>query len=443
MKGPKRVFASLVVVSAVLVQGCSGDDNEDYALDTNEAGQLKVMYVDEDTFNQQYGNAFNLKYPNIEIEVVAAQPDLIEKENPDVILMNTVTQYSELVEKGTLLDLEPMLVEEDFKSADLLAASLQLLREQGSGKLFGISPYFSANALYYNKDLFDKFKVPLPTERMTWPEVIELAKRFPTTGSEEERVYGFTMDDHLSSLGFTIGDTTGFRYTDAFGKKVTIQTDGWKQAFGMAVDAQKSGAFYFPGDLDYSQLSFDEYLNADLFFSGKAAMTLKGTSYAGTMKVYATLGKKPINWGWLTEPYDPANPDVSSSFALTEIYGVNANSANKKAAWQLVKDINGDVAAKLLSKTNNGNLMTRTQYNTSNDGVNYDPFYTLQPRGQSVHMHTLSDFNRSFRQLTGKELQAVVSGSKSLDEAMTSIQNEGQLELDRTNKQLAEAEKTE
>ncbi|WP_187434303.1 ABC transporter substrate-binding protein [Paenibacillus methanolicus] len=412
------------------------------------------MYVNEDNFSQLYGNSFNLKFPNIEIEVVevsslagggnadTAFHDLIEKENPDVILMSGVSQYSELVEKNTLLDLEPMLLEEDFKSADLLPASLQLLREKGDGKLYGISPYFSANALYYNKDLFDNYKIPIPTTSMTWPEVIELAKRFPTTGSEEERIYGFTMDENLSSLGFTIGDTTGYRYTDALGKQVTIQTDGWKQAFGMAVDAQKSGAFYFPGDLDYSQLNFDEYLDSDLFFSGKSAMTIKRTSYAGSMKVYETLGKKPVNWSWLTEPFDPANPDVSSSFALTEIYGIHANSANKKAAWQLVKHINGDTTAKLLSRSSNGNLMTRTQYNTSDEGILYDPFYTLQPRGQSMHMNTLSDFNRSIRQLAGKELQAVVSGSKNLDEAMTSIQNEGQLELDRTNKQLAEADKT-
>ncbi|MFB9327088.1 ABC transporter substrate-binding protein [Paenibacillus aurantiacus] len=447
MKFSKGVLTSLIVISAILVQGCSDNDS----FNPEEPGKLKVMYQDEDTFNQRYGNLISSKFPNLEIEIVGTQQlytldvnteedykVLIEKEEPDVILMNTLNQYSELAEKNKLLDLEQMLLEEDFKSADLLPGSLQLLREKGGTTLYGISPYFCANALYYNRDLFDKYKVPLPTKSLTWPEVIELAKRFPTAGSEEERIYGFTMNTYLSDLGLTIGETSGLQTTDSVGKKVTVRTDGWKQVYGMVADAQKSGAFYFPGNLDYSKLSYEESLKADKFISGKAAMTLKEFYYADYMKHVATSGKiKPVKWGWLREPVDPANPDVSSSFYLNEIYGVNANSANKEAAWQLVKLINGDEAARLLSRSNNsGCLMTRTIYNKPDEGVNYDPFYSLQPRGQSM-LYKLGSFYRSFRPLMNKELEAVVSGSKNMDEALATLQNEGQLELDMLNKRLA------
>ncbi|WP_176706131.1 ABC transporter substrate-binding protein [Paenibacillus hemerocallicola] len=37
-----------------------------------------------------------------------------------------------------------------------------------------VTPY----VLVYNKDIFDKFAVPYPTDKMTWDQVIELAKRF-------------------------------------------------------------------------------------------------------------------------------------------------------------------------------------------------------------------------------------------------------------------------
>ncbi|TYP73150.1 ABC transporter substrate-binding protein [Paenibacillus methanolicus] len=450
MRLSKGVLTSLMFVSAILVQGCSGDDS----FNPEEPEKLKVMYFDEDTFNQKYGQLIYSKFPNLEIEIVATQPiftdsvvnmeqayrDVVEKENPDVILMNTLTQYSELIEKNKLMDMEPMLLEEDFKSADLLPASLQLLREQGGGKLYGIAPFFSTKVLYYNKDLFDQYKVPLPTKSMTWPEVIELAQRFPTTGSEEDRVYGFAMHVLLSDLGSAIGETLGLRLTDSAGKKVTVQSEGWKQVYKMAVDAQKSGAFYFPGTPKSTQ-SIEESLNRDKFIIGKAAMGIEDFYLANRMKMNATRVKK-FNWGWLTEPYDPANPDVSSSFYLTEIYGVNADSANKEAAWQLVKYMNGDETAKLLSRSHYGSLMTRTQYNQSDEGFNFDSFYSLQPpRGPEFFKYNLFNFARSLRELTDQELKAVAKGSKSLDEAITTIQNEGQLELDMANKRMAEADK--
>lgn len=49
-------------------------------------GTIKVVYYDEDNFYRQYGNYFNVKYPDIEFEIVSMQEmyrDLQDKENVD------------------------------------------------------------------------------------------------------------------------------------------------------------------------------------------------------------------------------------------------------------------------------------------------------------------------------------------------------------------------
>lgn len=54
-----------------------------------------------------------------------------------------------------------------------------------------MAPSISTRALFYNKDLFDRYGVPYPTNAMTWDDVLALAKRFPTKGEGEGRIYGF------------------------------------------------------------------------------------------------------------------------------------------------------------------------------------------------------------------------------------------------------------
>ncbi|WP_127532056.1 ABC transporter substrate-binding protein [Paenibacillus kobensis] len=458
MNVSKKVWAGLPLVLALLVQGCANGDKAAYSMKEEETGTLKVMFHSDSYFYQQYGNLFNAKFPNIELQVVNMQDlykegvtdykkaleDLIEKENPDVLMLN-LDQYTKYAEENKLLDLEPMLQEEDFKSADIWPGSLKLLREKGGGKLFGLSPDFYSQGLYYNKDLFDKYGVPVPTKSLSWQEVIELAKRFPTDGSKEDRVYGLAMNygSSIFQLGSAIGGTTGLQFIDGQGSKVTIQSDGWKKAFGLAVDALKSGALYVPGQQDPSSQSYVSYMSNDVFFTGKAAMTLNGSYYVNQLQDGATYDQsfKPFKWGVLTEPVDPANPDLGTSLSLSEIFAINAKSTNTKAAWQLVKSINSDQVAKLNSRTSNsGGLMSRVAYNKAKDGTSLDAFYSLQPREQLMDWANVPNtFFEQFNQLAEVELQSVSSDNKTIDEALAVMQSSGQATLEKARKDEEEA----
>ncbi|GIQ71163.1 hypothetical protein XYCOK13_39870 [Xylanibacillus composti] len=49
----------------------------------------------------------------------------------------------------------------------------------GDGRLYGLAPFFQSHAIYYNIDLFDRYGIPYPNDKMTWKEILELASRFP------------------------------------------------------------------------------------------------------------------------------------------------------------------------------------------------------------------------------------------------------------------------
>ncbi|GFN33968.1 ABC transporter substrate-binding protein [Paenibacillus xylaniclasticus] len=453
MRVSKKAWAGVPLVLAMLVTGCSNGDNKSaYSMGEEESGTLKVMAQNESYFYQQYGNLFNAKFPNVELEVVDMQSlyrdgvtdykkaldDLIEKENPDVLLLDS-DRYTKYAEENKLLDLEQMLQEKDFKSEDLIPGLTDWLREKGGGKLYGLSPSFYSQGLYYNKDLFDKYGVPVPDKSLTWQEVIDLAKRFPTTGSNEDRIYGLTLDygSSVFQLGAAIGGTAGLQIIDSQGEKVTIQSDGWKNAFDLAIDAIQSGALYVP-NMEQESGNYVSFMDNDLFFSGRAAMSLKGSYYVNQLENGALYSQsfKPFQWGVLTEPIDPANPTLSTSFSVSDIYAINAKSTNTKAAWQLVKSINSDQVAKLLSRTDTSDLKTRVAYNKAKDGTSLEAFYKLKPRDQQTYWYNVpGDFYMQINQIATTELQAVQSGSKSIDEALATMQSSGQAALEKAREE--------
>src|SRR5690606_23647078 len=102
--------------------------------------------------------------------------------------------YAQLVEEGGVMELETMIKKDGFDTDGMHPAVIELLKEQGGGQLYGLAPTFSSSALFYNADLFEEHGIEPPSDRMSWQDVMQLAARFPTGGSEEERIYGFSTD---------------------------------------------------------------------------------------------------------------------------------------------------------------------------------------------------------------------------------------------------------
>jgi len=369
MKTFKRgtVIATLLGVT-VLTAACSGGNAS--SLKEDETAVVKVMYWDEQNFYQQYGNLFNAKFPNVEIQVVnqrllynnyenmeqdEAWEKFLQDEQPDVLLLSP-DQYKTMSEKDALVDLEPMLSEKDFKGEEILPAIIDYLKTTANGKLYGMSPSFYSQALFYNADLFSKHGIEVPTNKMSWKELFDLAKRFPDTGKPETREYGFAMPYMNSTfqLGMMVGWSEGLVMSDAEVTKLSINTEGWKGAFQTAIDGLKLS----PPPQDMNNGNFD-YMSRDSFLSGKAAMTLSSPYYVNELRQAKEYNKdyKEFNWEIVSEPVGSNDRDHGSSFGANEIFAIQANSPNAKAAWELVKYINSDEAAKLLSRVNRGNLM--------------------------------------------------------------------------------------
>lgn len=438
-----RLILTLIICIGLVV-GCSSASPKAEEL----SGHVKIMFSSQDFFDRSYGNLFNSKFPGIHVEVTSTNgsrssdgidpnkvlDDYIDREQPDVLVLNQ-SQFQHLASNGRLEELEIMVAEKDFMQEDILPSVLRRLRGFGEGKLFGLSPTFSGTAIYYNQDLFEQYGVQLPQDKLTWPEMLDISKRFPVNEPNEDSVFGFTWGTNDPySLALPIGINQGLDFADPNRQKLVLDSPSWTEIFNYTTEAFKLGTIYTTELASKVGLDTSDQLRSDSFIMGKTAMTLGGPELGHLID----RAKKEVNqyesfkWGILSEPIDPSNPSYGT-ISLNQIYCVRADSPNKDAALELIKFINSDSVAKMDSRIKKGNLQSRTKYNSNKEGISYDPFYTLEIREQSRYITMPIGFNEPFNKLASKELKKVVDGKTSLEDAVNHIQSEGQIILDTVN----------
>lgn len=192
--GRNRQWAAVAIASAaVLLAACSGDKgNEAPGQATGEDGSVQekvyppaelVFYSTngdtEAVFNEKYGNAIRAKFPQHTIRFIphgnaTRYPDLLASGQTIDVIFESINQFiSGPLQYETARDMEPLLHKHGVELTRLEQTSLDAMKSMTGGKLYGVPVYTNSLALYYNKDLFDKFGVPYLRDGMTWGEVFQ------------------------------------------------------------------------------------------------------------------------------------------------------------------------------------------------------------------------------------------------------------------------------
>ncbi|MFC5532036.1 ABC transporter substrate-binding protein [Cohnella yongneupensis] len=133
----------------------------------------------EDTFNTTIKAPLEAKYPNIKLNFVDKMndEDISQGIVPDIMYLQGITKIDEdLMPKKLEFDLQPFI---DKYGIDLSQIQPNLIKDinRRDGKLYGMPYMMIPDALFYNKDIFDKLGVEYPRDSMTWDEIVDLAKQ--------------------------------------------------------------------------------------------------------------------------------------------------------------------------------------------------------------------------------------------------------------------------
>ena len=441
----------LLLTLALLLAACSsGAGNREQG---GEPVTLKVLYWDEQAFNSDYGMLYYALNPNVEFEVVSTSKlqaseiqsseeyekkfeQFIQDEKPDILMLNQ-DQYEKFAADGRLVSLESYLTRDKLDLEGFIPGLVDLMREKGGGELYGLTPHFYSQAIYYNKDLFDRYNISYPTDKMSWEEVLNLAGRFPTDGSDEDRIYGLSLgySTELFQLGLAIGTTSGLRVVNPADKRISIDSESWVNAFETALRAIRSDTLYNNENTSFSG-SYEDYLLQNPFVSGKVAMAIDDLYLMQRIREAANIIPDKIvkNWDLVTIPVDPANPDYTNDFSFSNIFAIHAESPNRDAAWEFIRYIHSDDYARVKSKAyNTGQLPVRTKYIQDEEGRNMAAFYALKPSNNNLYAgfeDLPQEFFMQYYTIGTEEMKAVVDDRKTVAEALASMQTRLQAALD-------------
>ena len=196
---------------------------------------------------------------------------------------------------------------------------------QSDGKQLGLPESFSDVVMFYNKDLFKKAGVALPTADWTWKDEQSAAQKLTNAG---DKVWGDYQPISYNEFYKAVNQAGG-SFLSADGKSVAFDSAAGVAAADWLVG--KSGKTMPTEAQGAGTPDFD----TNLFKSGKLAMWHTG------IWMFGALADVPFDWDVAVEPGDTQK--ASAMFANG--VGVNAASKNKEAAQKWLEYLTGSKTA--------------------------------------------------------------------------------------------------
>ena len=267
-------------------------------------------------------------YTRLLTQIAAKRPPDIMQIGDDAVPM--------FVEKGALLPLDDFI-----KGQDGLDTGIYLpgLADPGkwNGKQYLLPKDYSPLGVYFNKKIFDQFKVPYPQDGWTWDDLLATAQALTqdTDGDGKTDVWGIQLPASW---------TSGFEYWVAAAGGRLISEDG-KQFVGYMDSPEMQSALKFYADLynvhkvapPPADLAMWGGGNTE-FDQGKAAMRLFGRWPQGSYKTNPNIDLGVVG--------TPAG-QMRASVLFWGGFGIAADTEHPEAAWRFLKFYAGEEGAEV------------------------------------------------------------------------------------------------
>jgi multiple sugar transport system substrate-binding protein len=326
-----------VTLCSVLLSACGGGEKAATKAPENNAVDLEKLLktptevvitypnVNEDFFNQRFGNQIKKKFPNYTFTFVpTATKDFGETLSTiptlDIIFASGTGMNTLLLPYRLENDISDLIKKYNYDLNKLVPSTIDFQRNMGNGGVYGLPWTIGTLISLYNKDIFDKFAVAYPKEGITWDELYDLTRNL-TRNDGGVQYKGLTME-----FGQVIGlNQTGAPFFEEKTNKAKFTDDGMKRIFENAARFWK-----IPGNEPLEA----KYNPA----SGRNAFQKEQTvaMHLDTSGVAQTTAASPLtNWDLTTFPVFKDKPGVGS--AVLPDYGfITSKAKQRDAAFQVL-----------------------------------------------------------------------------------------------------------
>lgn len=279
----------------------------------------------EETFMKDYGEQIQKKFPNVTVKFIPYKDakqidDLVATgEQLDIMGISIGSMDAYMLRLGLQSDITPYITKYKTDLNKYEPTSIEMLKQIGNGQIYGLPIFDSPSAVYYNKDIFDKFGVAYPKDGMTWDTMYELARKLTVKDGGTQYYGAFISASHLA-----LRNPQSLTMIDPVKNKAVLATDGWKS--------------FLDNLTRFYQLPGMDWDKAKLQIANQGNMFLKDRTVAMWLPVSATYTEKELagmNWDLATFPTDAKTPGVSPQ-AYPFYMFVSQTSKNKEPAYEVI-----------------------------------------------------------------------------------------------------------
>jgi multiple sugar transport system substrate-binding protein len=303
-----------------------------------------VEAIDEESFKKYISDVVKKKHPNITLEFSFGAVGNLNKlltagEIPDIIYSGS-DNYMSLKAADVMYDMTDMIKANKVDLSLFSPGSIETIKNLGEGKVTALPFSRNGAALYYNKDLFDKFGVAYPTNGMTYDEVIGIARKMTR------------MQDGVRYIGWEPGfpdanaSPFGEPFFDIKTKKAMVDTPANKKVFEMMKQGYEIPGFIGPNNLF-------RYTPKDFITNHTVAMYVDWYNKMMTQIIPADESKVSPNWDIVTVPNFPEYAQVGRHESV-QFLAVTKQTKYKEQALQAILATTSQEAQ--LMQSRNGRL---------------------------------------------------------------------------------------
>lgn len=332
--------ALTVVLLTSLLAGCSsgssnsGDSPAASAGKTEETKKpvtLKLhpgQLITPEDLKLMINEPLSRKYPHITVEVIDRTKNDLQNHVASGSQLDLITTWngsmSAAMDLSILEDLTPLVKANAFDLSRFDQQALETIKNiSNDGKLYGLPYNRQFNALYYNKDIFDKFGVEYPKDGMTWEDVIQLSKKL--TRTENGVTYRGLDPESIQRMSFPLS----LNIVDAIAHKTTISAnyETYKKLFELGKDV-----YALP---ENKPPKWGTSTNDSFIKNKTVAMT-------ATVNMFPYIAQVPeFNWDVVQYPSYKDKPNVAGMYDL-HIMSISKTSQHKEEAMKVLEVLFSD-----------------------------------------------------------------------------------------------------
>ncbi|MDF2722184.1 MAG: extracellular solute-binding protein family 1 [Paenibacillus sp.] len=337
-----------LMLAAVMLAACSesgskpADGKSDVVQDVSKMSAVLTFYnttANEplELFMKKYGDPIAKKFPNYKINYVQAAKGSTLAEmitagtmNVDILIAAADNTYQNLLVYNLQDDISDLVKKYNFDLNRLEPTAIDIQRQMANGGIYGIPFSISTTALFYNKDLFDKFAQPYPKDGMTWDDAYAVAQKM--TRSEGGVQYKGAALAFTHLLGY---NQSSAPLVDSKTNKSAFTGDLYKREF-----ENLARFFKIPGvGMPQNAKTYSLGPQNDMFFKDRvAALWLHITRAAVTL--WSTVPDF-TNWDMAQLPQWKDKPGVGPQASGYYFYQTKTSKA-RDAAFQVLMYVASD-----------------------------------------------------------------------------------------------------